>query len=283
MIEASLVAFIDILGFGRRAKAVTSRQELDLLIRDVKKIHLYFERTTHEDIVGGIDAAKKEVLAFSDSVIVSLPMNSPVAHVDGLLDLFMSELEGLAIAQGACVTEGIFLRGGIDMGGWYHQGDVLVSPALVGAYGQENITDVPVLALTARLHEFLRTRPDLSSYSDPSSALAILQEHRGKNFYFVDYIRASLRGVHWVDRPERQVEYGTALPGFKAEVMAGGYLQSQRRWLEKHKREIVAAHSASLGEKKVRDKYEWLALYHNEVVHEMDGSFSDLLITDRDT
>ena len=50
----------------------------------------------------------KTVLAFSDCLVISVPVQSPLAKLQGDFDVIMSELTSFAWAQGACVLHGIF-------------------------------------------------------------------------------------------------------------------------------------------------------------------------------
>lgn len=50
----------------------------------------------------------------------------------------LSELDGMALAQGQCVASGLFLRGGVDIGWWYRKSAVFASESLVRAYKAES-------------------------------------------------------------------------------------------------------------------------------------------------
>lgn len=51
---------------------------------------------------------KNGLLAFSDCIVISVPLRSDLAEHEGTFDVLMSELTSFAWAQGACVLRGIF-------------------------------------------------------------------------------------------------------------------------------------------------------------------------------
>jgi hypothetical protein len=88
----------------------------------------------------------------------------PLTSIQGTFDILMSELTSSALSQGTCVLEGIFLRGGIDIGFWYRRNDSLISPALVRAYKLERDACVPMIAITPDLRKYLANNPERRFY-----------------------------------------------------------------------------------------------------------------------
>jgi hypothetical protein len=95
----------------------------------------------------------KSVLAFSDCLVISAPLRSQLADIQGTFDLLISELSSDAWAQGTCVLRGIFPRGDVDLGFWYRQKDTLISSAMVLAYRLEHAACVPMIAITPELQK----------------------------------------------------------------------------------------------------------------------------------
>jgi len=263
---AGVIAYIDMLGFRERAKAADwSADKLEELMLDVGLVH----QTFGHGIVNELTAQRREVtgeevLAFSDCLVISLPGESSSSRIEGSFDLFVRHLSRLAFAQGFCVTQNIFLRGGVDLGFWYHEGNILVSPALVYAYEREESAIVPVLALTERLYNFLDRHPGRAAYNssgDPMRELFRCYDRGGIKFHFLDYA-------------------GVCLSDAAAACSPGvSYSQTRWYWLSQHRDAIITARNKAT-EATIRAKYDWLVSYHNETVSSMGEPFTDRKIPD---
>ena len=127
-ISIGVTAFLDVLGFADRVLNAQEIADIDPIIKDVRKIQKEFEFKPKDKREKEVQAyLKKTVLAFSDSVIVNVSLQSEVTRREGSFDPLMSELMGMALAQGNCVLSGLFLRGAIDLGWWYRSGNTLIS------------------------------------------------------------------------------------------------------------------------------------------------------------
>ena len=72
----------------------------------------------------------------------------------------------MALSQVRCIWDGYFLRGGIDIGYWYYEKGLLVSPALVAAYKEERGRAIyPVISISKQLYKLLRDDPGRKFYS----------------------------------------------------------------------------------------------------------------------
>ena len=87
-LSACLTAFLDVLGLGDRILAAETNNDFDRLIADIELIQRAFEFRSKNKYVKEAQAGwKKSVLAFSDSVVVNLPLHSKSAKSQGRLTL----------------------------------------------------------------------------------------------------------------------------------------------------------------------------------------------------
>jgi len=174
-----IVAFLDILGFGDKVVKAVEDDAFEVVVEKICKVQHEFEIESDDQWVREIHTSmKKTVLAFSDSVVMHVPIRSQMAELTGEFDLIMSEMESLAWAQWNCVIDGLFLRGGVDLGWWYQRGATLVSQGLVRAYKAENGANVPVIALTDDLYQFLAAHQDCGQSTTDGDPLRIFRELR---------------------------------------------------------------------------------------------------------
>src|SRR4051812_3099201 len=119
--KRGLVAFIDLLGFSARVRAIQDPAELGALDRSIRRVQRAFEHKTTDPILREKQKIfQKKVLAFSDCIVVAMSEKSDFAEMQGHFDTEMSELSEFASAQGLCVLNNIFVRGGVDFGWYYH-------------------------------------------------------------------------------------------------------------------------------------------------------------------
>ena len=269
-ISVGVTAFLDILGFGNRVLTATSIKDVDDITADVKRIQREFDYKSTSNSVRKVQAAyKKTVLAFSDSVIVNIPLQSEMTELQGTFDAMMSELDELGTAQARCVNQGLFLRGGVDLGWWYRRGSTLVSQSMVRAYRTEGMADVPVIALTEDLYDFFAKHQARNHYSPDIEPIHRLlrpyQDACGNvKFWHLDYIKMFAEDIGWVTSKAQHTKYLNATEDEKDEIMAAGYTKNRDAWFDHHARTIEKAHALAASST-VKAKYTWLATYHNEV------------------
>lgn len=266
----SVSAFVDILGFADTTLAVKSADDLVTLEKKVRFVQEAFEYNSKDKEVRESHAIyRKSVLAFSDCVVINLPLRSSITEAEGTFDPIMSELVSLAWAQCTCVFEGVFLRGGISFGWWYRSGSRLVSSSLVHAYKHEQKAGMPILAITPELFDFLSKHKHRSFYSenvDPIWATFESFTHpvSREKIYFLDYLSIWLRSVDWMASRKDYEEYLATLPEMRQEIMNRGYERNLKKSLVFHKEAIEKA-LGDAKEESVRTKYEWLISYHNRI------------------
>lgn len=279
----AVVAFIDVLGYSSRVLAIKTPAQFLALRRDVRLVQRFFEhRPSDQNTQESHRIISKKVLAFSDCLVISVALRSSISKIQGTLDPILSHLSSLALAQAECVGRGIFLRGGLDIGIWYKERDLLISQALVGAYELERRTNVPVIAVSDKLRQYLENHPHLRHYAEsPLPGLLGTRSHPTTNapLHFVDYLPLTFNEVDGRLRPnERQAYRQTQDPFMKERIRVQALQRDERRWLNDHRRRIRQEARKHSSEQKILEKYVWLAQYHDDFVHELTDDFARLAI-----
>jgi hypothetical protein len=270
-ISFGITAFLDILGFGDRVLKSKNISDIDDIVDHVRKIQTEFDFAPSDDTVRQVHKYyKKTVLAFSDCVVVNVPLQSEMTEVEGTFDILMSEISGMALAQGRCVTDGVFLRGGIDLGWWYRRGATLVSQSLAQAYKTEGRANVPVIALTDGLYKYLSKHPHRGFYAkdiDPIHRLLrrYKDDERKVMFWYLDYVSIYAESIGWITSSKQHRSYlDASTEEEKQRIKNDGFRANLDSWFAVHARNIEKAHKRAKIDS-VRAKYVWLSAYHNEV------------------
>lgn len=267
-ISYGVTAFIDVLGFSDRILTAKDTIDIDPIAKDIRKIQSEFEFKPKDKFTKKIHSNyKKTVLAFSDSIVVNVDLESKMTGLAGTFDPLMSELSGMAISQCYCVNSGFFLRGGVDLGWWYRRGSTLVSQSMVRAYKLERCAKVPVIALTDELYRFLWGHNDRNFYMENIEPLrqSLRFYCNGSNsFWYLDYITIFADEIGWNPSPSQQESYRIAAPDEKQKIINEGRMTNLTIWFTHHARTVERAYQQAKDDH-VKEKYEWLASYHNEI------------------
>jgi hypothetical protein len=279
------VAFVDLLGYSARVRAVETRENVEEIARDVRKVLEFFGHNRTDD--AGIqyhEAVGKKVLAFSDCVVVSVSYVSDFMKSGGTFDAPMSELHSLALNQAECVMNGIFLRGGVGFGYWANEDNLIVSDAMVTAYEVENRACVPVIAVDLDYGDSLAEQGDRRFYSDSADPfLKLFQKAEiGDDqtpIWFLNYFWVLLDALDGALNDTEKADYKGASSERRNELRSTAYWRAHRECCQKHARLIRDAHEATKVES-IRYKYAWLARYHGKVVREYYAEPSPELLCD---
>ncbi|MEP9404659.1 hypothetical protein [Sphingomonas sp. VNH70] len=270
-----MVAFIDLLGFSERVKAITKIEHLKSIERDVRRTQAWFDHRTKDEVLKTSHKLKrKKVLAFSDCLVLTIPAFSELAEHEGDFDVLMEEIPTIARAQALCVTNGIFLRGGISFGLWHKRGDRIVSPAMVEAYEAEGAAVVPMIAIAETMLKHFKEHPHRDFYSKDSDPFRRYFRYydnlpappgETRSAWVIDYLPLCLGELDWIPDHADMPAYLAADPETRARIQSEAYDRNVRHAIEVHRQAIVSAHAAA-GVPKVRAKYAWLAHYHDDAV-----------------
>ncbi len=244
--EPCIVSFIDVLGF---RDLLNTRHAFD--IRDVLNKLRHFTAPVKELPARPVKNVRQVSRAFADSVsdaIVRVRVYD-TQYKDGA---FYHELLDLLHAQVSCVGEGVVIRGGVTVGdahvGVRGKGPVF-GPAMVRAYEIENNEAVsPRIVIDDNAYQsFLndaRLRNQDHHLTEERSYVDRLLRIDEDQKRFIDYLAAS------------ESEFDD--------------LASYFLFLESHAKLVREKLAVTTG--KVREKFEWLATYHNSVVQDvLDG------------
>jgi hypothetical protein len=281
-LKNGLFAFIDLLGFSNRVEAIETEEQLRALDEEVVYVQEQFEHKSSDKFIRDEHKfVSKSVLAFSDCLVVTVPLRSHLADYQGIFDLLLTELDSYALAQGTCVVRGIFLRGGVDLGFWYRRKDTLISPAMVRAYRLEHAACVPMIAITPELQKYLSDHKDRNYYSDdldpiPTTFIWCSNLPNGTDQWCINYMRICLRSLEPVIAGGDWERYQTLDEDGRDLMRTELWQNTCRDWARRHGQAILRA-CASAGDKHVRDKYVWLANYHNDEIRIFFGEEAESL------
>ena len=241
--QEHLVAFIDILGFGGEVLTAKDKIKFQQVYDKVKRVQKEFDMSSANKNpllqASTNNHYGKQVLALSDSVVVAINPKCPVVGDMGSSDFMGYSMYWMAQSQYECILQhGIFLRGGLGVGPFLFDKDILISPAQVEAYTIESkYAEVPVIALCQKTVDWIK------SNSQGPTGVPKWQENyfrplQSKSYreslYFLDYLR----------------------------VAADDGGDDPFSPFNTHKKRI----EENLNVGKAKEKYQWLAKYHNDTI-----------------
>lgn len=266
-----LLAFIDLLGFSAKVQSIESDEDLLNLRKEVEGVQILFEHKPTDDLIKETHRiTNKKVTAFSDCLVVSVFSESDIAEIQGTFDVFMGEVNNFALAQGQCVVNKIFIRGGADYGIWYKRKDTLISPALVNAHDLEKSACVPMIAISDKLYGTLANHPHRKYYSsdiDPirHSFRRFENLPNGESHWFIDYLPACIEVLEGPIVGSERIAYRAASPAEKERMRAVARNKALDEWIGSHRDAIIQAGREAANDA-IRAKYVWLAEYHNDSI-----------------
>lgn len=223
ILRPSLVAYLDGLGTKER---ITNLSQTDLCA------HLetldWLRPFLHNP---AFDGSRQRLLSFSDNVVLGVPTDQPTNRQ--LWQFFHS----VAIYQLHSALQGEFVRGGLAFGPLFMDGQTVIGPALIDAVRlEEEVAVFPRVVLSDALVDVLERALDQDNSQVPHTWTdCFLVDADGR--VFLDYLIAA-----WT------------VPGRKSETTSQAYVE-HRDMIE---RQLAAGHST-----RIREKYLWLASYHN--------------------
>ena len=248
--QACIVAWVDLLGFRAQISNADTPEKFQAAYRRMRDVHEEFGKETasvYPDQAELNAAMGKRVIALSDGLVIALNVgkDSPDAKITPLYDRIGFFLEELRMAQARCASVGNFVRGGVALGYFWFEDDILLSPALVSAYEMESdkaLAKNPVIILRRDLSEAIRALRTKAGYS--------------KDFDPMDNL---YRDCEWMAEKEKSEHVMlNFMPVF-------GYDDNPTPYLQRYCQRLVANREAAQNEG-VRAKYEWLIEYAREFV-----------------
>lgn len=289
--DLCLVAWIDILGFSQQLQAVKSDADLQAAYRKMLFVHEWLNKAGASDEPDELEEANKlqgrQVIALSDGLVVTGSLRAAMPDLYSPFDLMMSLVDQIILAQSACAMAGIFLRGGISIGPFYFENDILLSPALVRSYKLETErATYPVILVTPDTVAALRKLDGLQYYArgaDPSRdyfrPFKSPHQKKGERFCLLDYVRymASPDNYFFNSLADRDAYADRRKSDEERQrIFDESHDKSALRALQSHQRQLIEAYNQSPSEKKA--KYRWLMRYHNQTVQSISRFFAPALI-----
>lgn len=281
-----LVAFVDLLGFGKKVLAVKTDDELQKIHKTVQFVHETFGKKPKDQYEEyERDVSNRNILSLSDSLVIATALNSPVSKIMGTFDNWCDEVHNLGMNQAICAANGIFLRGGLSKGQFYFDDDILLSQAQVHAYKIESETaKYPVICLDDSAFNFFISHRDNQNYAkeiNPTKRLFMKYSPKdGERQYCIDYIRIGIGAAYdeftWTDKNE----WREAPPDLRDKVREEISIRNSKKFIAHHKKAVKNELNinADNPDPRVMEKYQWLRKYHNEAAQECFPNDSDCLI-----
>lgn len=271
-VSLSMVGFFDVLGFSNRVESVESEAELLKIAKTVESIRNRFEYQSKDKNIRDLhNMLDKRVLAFSDCGVTAVSAQTDFVRQEGIFDTFGSQIVDMAYSQIQCIEDGYFLRGGVDIGYWYYDKGLLVSPALVAAYKEErDRACYPVISISRNLYKLLKDEPGRKFYSKDADPLpdeiSSLRHPKGGMVHFINYLRITAKSLDWqYDRATYDAYMAVPRDSDeRSRIMGEGYYRSLVDFFRRHKELIATAHKSA--SESVKVKYRFLANYHNKEV-----------------
>ena len=228
-----VIAFLDIMGFKNLVNKSKSNKTCERkIINSLFELKEMEFRPTFGFLESEIQF-RKTVTAFSDSIVISYDAISGEAVDAILFDIMNMQID--------LTASGLLLRGAVTFGDVFHDGGVVVGPAMVKAYEMESsIAIYPRVIVDPGLIDFA-----VSSWTKTPNK-DIQQQH------MMNMLRPSENNYYYIDFLNCQSELGYSYPDFLSKV-----------------RNIIDEGLTST-DFKVKSKYEWLEKYYQETTNQRD-------------
>lgn len=269
-----VTGFIDILGFGAKVLEANisdeSSSDLDRIIESVTSVRKFFIEDYSVDDDGSHENGVTS-LAFSDSIIFNIPLDSALTKISSEFDIVMSEISSLAYSQALCIFNNFFVRGGVDLGWWYKDKNILISQSLTRAYLAEGAAKFPIIIVTKEFENYFKNHSGTKDYANnpfPGTFRELeLQCSRNETetYLYLDYINLCIQAI----TPNHE-DFKNEIIGLtnndEIKEIEKKHLQLRiENWFTTHSSKISEAYNTA-NDQKVKEKYLWLKDYHNEIV-----------------
>jgi hypothetical protein len=238
----AIVTFIDILGFKEIVKTRPAA-EIHEILSELADWSAGDARHIDDEGDVSIPVGLAGAIAFSDNVVRVCPIDSD----EGGHGALFHELLSLVHVQAKLAERGIFLRGGMTVDDVHMSSGMVFGPGLVRAYELESSMAVyPRIVIDPVVIHALFENPAMRGHDDVEEDLEYVDDlvRQGEDgLFFVDYLKAC------------RSELNNPGEGFQLK-------------LREHAAFITEAAANFKQLTSVKQKYLWLARYHNAVVSE---------------
>lgn len=237
-----VVAFVDILGFRTHVEESIVDSNKAYNLHEALKSILNWQVENESNETFGLKDIGREITVFSDSIVISYPLD----YKGGLFHILLD----LAHLQIQLMSYSILLRGGISIGKVYHDGRIVYGPAMIDAYELESKKAIyPRIIITEESlgRGIIRTLPPQNSLEEECKFIGGLVKKDIDGYYFLDILRQDS------ELSDSGGEY---------------YL-----WLLEVRKLIIEQLEINKGNPRILDKYNWLVKYFNEVVTDEESYY----------
>ena len=241
-LRKAIICYADILGFrADTERAFASGSPTGFLRRVKDSLDVAYGKVRDAKEAGGINSSIFDMKVFTDNIVVAYPVHDPDIELGegelGTILMLFSEV------QASLAVNGFLLRGAIAFGDHYQDDDIAFGPALLEAIDLDKSGSGPRLVI-ARSAECQIAR-QLTSYgyvSDAPHYDALLKDANDGRL-FVNYLQAVFRYF-----PDDRMDY---------------------KLLAEHRDSVASGLQEYESNPRVRQKYEWVATYHNYVCQDI--------------
>jgi len=264
----AIIFYADMLGFSHQVKGVKAISGADALIKVLKRFAEKFTESADTDAFFG-----RKYWAISDSMVAVWDMKSAAVDVMTEFDAILSQLSGLAWAQGLImVDDKQLVRGGLARG-WFKEIDnTIVSPALVDAARIEERIQSPFIGVAQNIYDYFLQHSGRRMYAssiDPMNDLFIPPCAYTNGLPALDYFMVMIGEI---DLTNDQITHSRTLPSEtdRQNYRNKAHAANVRMYIEQHRQFIVDGLTTQTS--KVLEKYQALREHHN---FRIDGLFAD--------
>ena len=236
-LRETILCYADILGFrARTERAFELGEEADFLQKVKRSLDVAYEKVREARTLGGEVPGVFDMKVFTDNIVVAYPLLAP-SRDRGEPELF-DLLSVFAELQAGLAADGFLLRGAIAAGQHYQDDDIAYGKALLEAVDFDKSGEAPRLIIAPSVERLISEHLSWYGAGWAPHHDQLLEDPQDDRL-FVNYLEAAL--WHFPDGP---INY-ELLEAHSGNVRIG---------LREHEYDT-----------RVRQKYEWVAGYHNYV------------------
>jgi len=182
--KKKIVAFLDIMGF----KSIVKESETDLSFQKhviACLVELKEKEYERPPAFRKLERYHKTVTAFSDSIVITYDAIDGDAVSSILFDIYCMQID--------LVASGFLLRGAVTIGDVFHNGGVIVGPAMVKAYELESKVAIypRVIVDPALINQTLTSWEDDPDIERKQQNLMWILRSCENEYYFIDFLKCA--------------------------------------------------------------------------------------------
>lgn len=246
-LEPSLVSFWDVLGYQQMLAGKTLEQQQALLVELKGLLQDAYEAYSRKN-------AREEnfwqAKTFTDNIVMGIPL-SRLRHGEDAIGLTFPRLQ---YTQLRMALSGYFIRGGISLGPFYMDDDIVFGSALLEAVCLEKRASSPRVLLSEAVAQYVAEFAAFyASHAFNPSTVVLMKDQDGS--IFINYL-------------EFGYDYDAEMLSKYWDASMGRPSSGEYPTIKKHKQAVLRELSRDFGkeEEKIKAKYSWLAAYHNNFV-----------------